>query len=396
MNWTSKQKDFLGFAINVNSYLGKQIFLTGKAGTGKTTVLREFIKIVSEQNVGVACLATTGVAAQLLKGQTLHSFFAVKPYNILTSTDAIFVRKQTRNIWNTAKIVIIDEASMLRPDQVDFINIQLLKNGCRPLTSKFLMFCGDFKQLPPIVDATAKAYLEEEYGNIDFRKAHCLSKIQTIELTEVMRQSDQEFIDGLNLVRDGQKANYFKEFIVPKESQSGVILCPYKKQVDRYNSHGLKNLPGDEIVLEGKISGDIKDDDFIIPPVIKVKHGAKVMICANDNERGLINGDLGTFEVEKNKFYFVNEKGSKFLLEPVESEKFKYILGNSKLELIKIGTMVQYPIIVAYALTIHKAQGQTFEDITIDASEGMFEKQQLYVALSRVSAPHGLKIILKN
>lgn len=382
MEWTKKQLDFLNIAGVSSGF----VFLTGKAGTGKTTILKEFI---NRHNKPVVKLATTGIAATLFGGQTIHSFFAIPPLNILTEDNCIFVKRDTRLLWNMARVIIIDEASMLRPDIIDFIDLQLKKNNCKSLSSKLIIFAGDFKQLQPITDNTSKPYLEERYGHIDFRNAHCINNLKTIELDEVKRQSNPIFINSLNVIREGKPTKYFDRF--KKNTNNGIRLCPYRAQADKYNTIELNKLKGKSITFNAIVEGQIKPSDFTIPFSITVKEGAKIMYLTNDEN--LSNGDIGVFRVINDKYFFESKKGI-FRIVPIQMEKQKYIYDEDDgLKLITVGSIQQMPIQLAFAITIHKSQGQTFEEITIDNSKGMFTENQLYVALSRVTGPKGLSII---
>lgn len=394
MEFTKKQQEFIDLALS-----GENIFLTGKAGTGKSFIIEEFIKRYGRN---VVKLGTTGIAAANIEGQTIHSFFGINPFQFNDGTNGNHLHEKRRRPIRDAKVFIIDEVSMLRPDVLDAINWQMRLNGCNSLLEVQVIFVGDMKQLPVVESPNTMDMVNDAYGTHEFFNAYVYDKlnVKTVELDEIKRQSDERFIEALNKIRDGGKDEYFKRF-VSESPNGGVILAPHNATVNRYNREELNKLDGEVIEFKAKLEGKINPDDFRVEQRILVKHGAKIMYCVNDKERGLINGDIGTFIVDGDKHYFEKD-GRRVRLVDHDFENHQYeseeIVKDGKLVstpvLRVVGSMRQVPIKLAYAISIHKSQGMTFDEVTIDLSRRCFVKGQMYVALSRVRTPKGLCILI--
>jgi ATP-dependent DNA helicase PIF1 len=390
-NYTKRQQLFLDEVM-----AGKNIFLTGKAGTGKSTVIREGIKRLQQSDRKVIALAPTGIAANNIDGQTIHSMFSLTPYGVLSMVTCQFMNDSKRKLLRKVTTIVIDEVSMLRPDVLDAIHLTLRKNGLDGLDKRQVIFVGDLKQLPPILEDNTRTVLYETYDGDTFDHAMIYKQInvQAIELDEIMRQSNQEFIEALNQIREGLKDEYFRRFL--SKEPSGIILAPHNSTVKTYNDAGLKAQDGKEIVFTATVTGEAKPEDFHLEREITVKHGCKIMYLVNSKDNPLRNGTLGTFVV-RNDCYFIKFGQIEYALEEVVLTKKQYIWNSKedKLELKEVGSIEQMPIKLAYALSIHKAQGLTFDEVTIDLTKPCFQKGQMYVALSRVRTPEGLRI-LKN
>ena len=377
---------------------GKNIFLTGKAGTGKSFIVNKAIELLKKQGKNVVAIAPTGIAATNINGQTIHSMFSLRPFGVLGFSTCNFVKGEKRRMFQEIDTIFIDEVSMLRPDVLDAMHWTLIKNGCKGLATMQIIFIGDLKQLPAVLDDNTRSILYQSYYGEEFFHACIYDELkpETIELDEVLRQTDIEFVNHLNHVRDGNKSQYFKKFL-SKEVKDGIILAPHNATVSRYNHDGLSKLSGREYVFEATVSGNAKADEFNLDNIIKVKHGAKIMYLANSKNNDLVNGTLGTFIVHSNQ-YFISVNGVEYALAPLEFSKYEYVLDEDlrKLELKKLGSIEQYPIRLAYALSIHKSQGLTFDKVNIDLSLPCFTPGQLYVALSRVRTPEGLTIIVNR
>jgi ATP-dependent DNA helicase PIF1 len=390
MQLSSKQSTFLAAAMQ-----GQNIFLTGKAGTGKTFIVKELIKILTEQGRKVVAVAPTGVAANNIGGQTIHSLFALSPYGVLRYEDCNHLRTEKRRLLKNIDTFLIDEVSMLRPDILDAMNWTLNKNGCRPLHQRQVIFIGDLKQLPAPINDNTRSVLYQTYEGEEFThaKVYSMLNVREIELDEVLRQTNEEFVNHLNLVRDGIKSEYFRRFV--GTDLKGVVLAPHNATVQRYNIDGLNKLGGEELVFEAKVQGNAKADDFNLESIIRVKDGAKIMYLVNSKDNPLVNGTLGEFVV-KGSNYFIKVGNVEYALERITATKKDYVYNSEKdiLEMVEIGSIEQYPIKLAYALSIHKSQGLTFDEVSVDLSRPCFQKGQMYVALSRVKSPEGLRIIV--
>jgi len=393
MTLSGNQEIFLQACLN-----GDNVFLTGKAGTGKTFIVKHAIDKLKEVGKKLVAIAPTGVAANNLGGQTIHSMFSINPFGLTTYDECNFLKSEKRRMLNAVDVIIIDEVSMLRPDILDGIHWTLIKNGCKGgLSKKQVIFVGDLKQLPAPIDDNMRSMLFRVYDGEEFFEAQCYQSLSVskIELDEVLRQSNEEFINNLNIIREGGKSEYFRKF-VSSIPNNGVVLAPHNTTVDRYNNDGLAAIKLPEITFTANITGNVKADEFNLQQIIKVKNGAKIMYLANSKENDLINGTLGIF-VSHNNCHYIRVNNVDFALKKMLFTKKEYVLNSKKndLELKEIGSIEQYPIKLAYALSIHKAQGLTFDEVTLDLTRPCFQKGQMYVALSRVTTPEGLKIIVK-
>lgn len=373
---------------------GRNAFLTGKAGTGKSFVLREAINRLRAAKKRVAAIAPTGIAANNIDGQTIHSLFKLNPFGVMSFEACNFVKSETREVLANTDVFVIDEVSMLRPDILDGMHWTLKKNGCPGLETKQVIFVGDLKQLPCVIDDNTRSVLYQTYNGDDFTYAQIYRRLSpiTVELSEVLRQENEEFIEHLNTVRDGGRSEYFRRFV--SVDTRGIILAPHNATVAQYNKDGLNRQAGEAFVFDAKIAGTVKPEEFPLEQQVIVKNGCKIMYLVNSQNNPLRNGTLGIF-VSHAGCHFIRVGETDFALEPVTLTKKQYVFNKEEdyLELREIGSITQYPIKLAYALSIHKAQGLTFNEVTVDLRRSCFMKGQLYVALSRVTSPEGLTII---
>lgn len=216
-----------------------------------------------------------------------------------------------------------------------------------------------------------------------------------ISLNKIHRQSDFEFIDNLNILRDGRKSEYFRGFV--GEKPIGVILSPHAATARSYNLKELKRLDGDIFESEAVITGKINIKDFNIEQTLQLKSGARVMFSVNMREVGVVNGSMGHVEIEDGEVVFVDERsGDRIEVRPYEFKKEEYYYDDfsGKLKQKTVGEILQYPLKLAWAMTIHKSQGLTFDKCTVDLSRKCFESGQMYTAISRVRSPEGLRLIM--
>lgn len=388
---TTNQQAFLN-AVEA----GRNIFLTGKAGTGKSFIVRMALERLKEANKKVIAVAPTGIAANNIDGQTIHSLFRINPFGVLTFDTCNFVNKQGKEVLKQSHAIVVDEVSMLRPDIFDAMNWTMIKNGLEGLIKKQVIIVGDMKQLPPILDDNTRSVLYQQYNGDTFEHADIFEKLDfiTIELDEVLRQSNEDFIEALNVIREGGKHQYFKRFVSDRPN-NGVILAPHNATVTAYNEAGLAAQEGEIFTFIAETTGDVKVKDFNLENEIQVKTGCKIMYLVNSKNNPLRNGTLGTF-IEKKGMYYIRINETDFALEKVMLTKKEYVYNKKadKLELRELGSITQYPFKLAYALSIHKSQGLTFDECTIDLRRSCFQKGQMYVALSRVRSPEGLCIIV--
>lgn len=397
IKYTSKQQEFLQLIED-----GKNIDLSGKAGTGKSFIVKTAINLLNQKGKKVIAVAPTGIAANNIGGTTIHSTFNISPFGVQTFDTANHLKSEKRRMLQMVDVIFIDEKSMLRPDLLDAISWTLKKNGIKGgLQSKQVVFIGDMKQLPTIVDDNSRSILYQQYEGDKYFNSDIYKRLETvtIELDEIMRQSNPDFIEALNIVREGGRASYFKQFL--HTEPKGVILAPHNATVKQYNDKGLAENPGKIIEFNATVTGNAKFEEFNIESKITVKHGAKIMYLVNSKDNPLINGTLGIFVVNQingEDNYFIKVGNVEYALDYFAFKKMQYIYNRSSdsLELQEIGGITQMPIRLAYALSIHKSQGLTFDEITVDLSKPCFVENQMYVALSRVKSPEGLRIIVNR
>jgi ATP-dependent DNA helicase PIF1 len=376
------------------------VFLTGGAGVGKTTLVRSFEES-SDKNI--TKLATTGAAALLLGGNTIESALQIPPHISNPVHDILEIKRfeKQKAIINT-DIIMIDEASMLRPDKLDYIDyaLRLNCNSQEPFAGKCLLLVGDLFQLPPVV--TASSGLPNGYITPFFFGANVLKQVEfsTIELTKVYRQSDSRFIDALNTVRLGEATQYHLDYLNLKVVDSApidaVTLAPYNDAISKLNGTKLADIEGDIFQLIAEVDGKISPNDFIVDKELNLKIGARVVITRNSNNGSYVNGSLGVvMDIEIDGPIIVKlDTGNeveihKEVWQKTESTFSVYYQRN---EQKVIGTIKQFPLKLAWGISIHKSQGATYDKAHIDLGRGAFAAGQLYVALSRLRSYDGLTL----
>jgi ATP-dependent exoDNAse (exonuclease V) alpha subunit len=393
------------------------IFLTGKAGTGKTTFLRE-IKHSSKKNTVV--VAPTGVAAINAGGTTIHSFFQLpfSPFVPARTRGPLFesygllqnlrIDTEKRNIFRELELLIIDEVSMVRCDVLDAIDVILRFFRRRediPFGGVQVLLIGDLYQLPPVVQREEWSLLGQYYQSPFFFDAHVVSEASPlyIELRKIYRQTDPLFIDLLNKIRNNDtterdietlNANY-KPGFSPEANTGYITLTTHNHKADKINYDALSNLPGEPANFEGEVEGDFPERNYPTDKRLALKVGAQIMFIKNDTERirRYYNGKIGTVKNIRSGTITVTFPGTEEELEVSKDTwrnvRYTYNAVSNQVEEEVLGTFTQYAIRLAWAITIHKSQGLTFDKVVIDAGNS-FAPGQVYVALSRCTSLSGI------
>ncbi len=378
------------------------VFIAGKAGTGKSTLL-QFFREKTRKNVVV--LAPTGVAAVNVSGQTIHSFFRLPPKVI--QKDHIR-RLSRREVIERLDTVIIDEVSMVRADLLDGIDYALRVNRDKmriPFGGAQVVFLGDVFQLPPVIEPETRRFLAERYASPYFFSAQIFQELRPhyIELKKIYRQSDGGFIDLLNRVRDRAVSLKDLEKLNERVSPSAasvererITLTTTNEGANALNDRELNGLSGEEFQFSARVLGEFKESSFPTEERLRLKVGAQVMLIRNDPEKRWVNGTIGEVAELTPEEIKVRINGRVFDIPKVKWERieYKYNEAFDRVEEDVAGVFEQYPLRLAWAITIHKAQGQQFDRVTIDLERGAFAHGQVYVALSRCTTLEG--IVLKR
>lgn len=400
-------------------YTNRSIFLTGKAGTGKTTFLNDFVKRTKKKHIVVA---PTGIAAINAGGVTIHSMFGLPLRTFLPTTDRIDTslanniadlmphfkyRKDKLKLLREVEVLIIDEVSMLRADVLDMMDFSLrfIRRNSQRFGGVQMLFIGDLYQLPPVV--RDEHILKMFYNSPFFFDSHAIKEVPllTIELTKVYRQSDESFLDILNAIRDGDVGSIDFEHLNERYdptfetgTESYVYLCSHNRMADEINQEKLKEIKVDPTTFEAKLFGEFKENQFPNEQFLELKIGAQVMFIRNDisGEKRYFNGKLGEISaLDENEIKVVLDGSEREITVKREVwEQKKYFLDTEKnIKEEVLGSFEQFPIKLAWAVTIHKSQGLTFDKVIIDAGKS-FTAGQVYVALSRCRTLEG--IVLKS
>lgn len=401
------------------SYTRQSVFMTGKAGSGKSTFLRHIVENTKKKCV---VLAPTGIAAVNAGGVTLHSFFHI-PFKPLLPDDPEFeirhLRKrlkhnsEQRKLIKEVELVIIDEISMVRADMLDFIDkvLRVYSNNLRePFGGKQMLLVGDVFQLEPVVTSDARDILRQYYPNNYFFSARVFRDfpIVPIELRKIYRQSDLSFVEMLDRMRVGRPtAADFEALnarvLPPGDEAKGrkggrdfvMTLATRRSMVDAINDENLARIRRKEVVYTGKISDVFPDNSLPSPMELTLKVGAQVVFVRNDFEGRWVNGTIGKVHSATARMLEIElENGSVHVVDPVvwENVEYRYDKATKKITERVLGTYTQFPIKLAWALTIHKCQGLTFSRAMIDMGGGAFAGGQGYVALSRCRSIEGLTL----
>jgi hypothetical protein len=386
---------------------GRHVFLTGKAGTGKSTLIRLFM---AETDRAVVVVAPTGIAALNVDGYTIHRLFGFRPTTTLDD-----IRRGEYRPGRFAKTLaslqtlIIDEASMVRADVFDMVATALERFGPQPGTpfgGVQIVLVGDLYQLPPVVTDGEAGYFSTTYDTPYFFSAHCFRRedFPTVALTTVFRQlGDDRMTAILNEIREGVLLGHAQEQLnaradadfVPPDDEFWLTLAPTNRLVTARNRQHLERLPGDELVHHAKVSGDLSLFDPPVEETLRFKVGAQVMMLNNDQGDRWVNGTIGrVVGIDYDRYGAVVEvefaDGACAEVTPFTWEATRPVVSGGSLTREVIGTYTQLPFKLAWAITIHKSQGQTLERLVVDLTGGMFSTGQLYVALSRCTSLSGL------
>lgn len=405
--------------FNLAEHTSRSIFLTGKAGTGKTTFLNDFVSKTRKKHIVVA---PTGIAAINAGGVTIHSMFGLPLRTFLPTTERVDsnlanniadlmhhfkYRKDKLKLLREIEMIIIDEVSMLRADVLDMMDFSLrhVRRNQQKFGGVQMLFIGDLYQLPPVV--RDEYVLKQYYSSPFFFDSYALKELPliTLELTTVYRQKDEKFLEILNEIRDGEVGDidfetlnkrYLPDF-EPKD-EPYVYLTSHNRMADEINQKKLAALPGKASFYHAEIIGNFNENQFPNDEILELKVGAQIMFIRNDasGEKRYFNGKLAeVVEVdEKEISVIIDGEDEIYKLKKETWEQKRYSLGEDKsIQEEVLGSFKQYPVRLAWAVTIHKSQGLTFDRLIIDAGKS-FASGQVYVALSRCRTLEG--IVLKS
>ena len=387
----------------------QHLFLTGKAGTGKTTFLKRLREISPKRMIVVA---PTGVAAINAEGVTIHSFFSL-PFTPFIPKEARVESENDRqyrfsrikiDILRSLDLLVIDEISMVRADILDAIDevLRRYKNRNKPFGGVQLLMIGDLQQLPPVVTDADSEVLNRYYDTNFFYGSRALGKTRfvTVELQHIYRQSEAKFIGLLNAVRDNQLSpeviDLLRQRTIPGfQADDYIMLTTHNHQAQRINDQRLKELKNASWFFKAKVTGDFPESSYPTDFELELKPGARVMFLKNDSspEKAYFNGKIGVITSIDAETIYVQSEGEERIIavHPMEWNNMQYTIDDTTQEIVEtvIGTFEQYPLKLAWAITIHKSQGLTFDKVVIDA-RAAFAHGQVYVALSRCRSLDGL------
>lgn len=402
-------------ALEIIEESHKHVFVTGRAGTGKSTLLEKFRNQTAQR---VAVLAPTGVAALNVKGETIHSFFGFYP-NMSVEDAARQARraKKRKDLYVNLDTIIIDEISMVRADLLDCVDVfmKTIRKSHLPFGGARLVCFGDMFQLPPVVQRDEAEQLRAQYHTPYFFGAsvfqnftqQMFSDLITIQLNKVFRQKDQHFVELLNGVRtknlsNDQLSTLNTQVIDDPDLDSlpdkTLVITSTNAQAQRINTHKLGQIGARTATFKGKAAGDFNRSSYPTDLKLELKPGARVMMINNDADKRWVNGSMGTVTdilgdgIKNNGVMVKLDDGESVMVYQHTWEVVQnyFNQGKNSVEREVIGSFRQLPLKLAWAVTIHKSQGQTFDSVVIDMGRGAFATGQTYVALSRCRSLEGL------
>ncbi len=380
------------------------VFVTGKAGTGKSTLIRYLASSIKD----CVILAPTAAAAINAGGETIHSFFSL-PARHIDPSEKLRLNPKSKAVAEAMRVLVIDEASMVTPNIVDAIDILLRRARKRDeaFGGVSVVFVGDLLQLPPVISThEERIYFSERYETQFFYSADVFDEIDItpVHLTRVRRQEDNEFIKALGWIRDGSNVNeaikYFNTHCLKSHTDLGapMWLVATNAAAHAINTRKLAQLAGESRGYKAEVTGDAPADKWrlSVPEVLELKVGAKVVFLRNNKQKGWINGDTGEIISMGSDTMLVRSDVSGEALEvgrmSWERYAYTYDKKTQKIDKEELGTFSQFPLGLGWAVTIHKSQGMTLESAVIDLGNGAFSDGQTYVALSRCRSVDGLRL----
>lgn len=381
------------------------LFITGRAGTGKSTLLSYYHSHTTASHV---VLAPTGVAAVNVGGSTLHSFFGFKPDITLEKAWSLGGKTKKASLYQNLATLVIDEISMVRADLLDCIDA-FLRRVClssRPFGGKRVVFFGDLYQLPPVVTKAEEGIFRARYASPYFFSADVMSRVSLtfVELDHIYRQNDDDFIAVLNALREGSLSTADLALLntrvspdyAPPPEEYVINLTGTNHTATTYNTYQLSSLPGEAHTFSALTTGSFDSRTEPAPRELELKLGAQVMLTANDPEKRFVNGTVGRVEeigyANSLPIISVRLRNKKLIdVSPSTWEMFNFTYNDHSRRVSSevVGTYTQLPLMLAWAVTIHKAQGKTFDRVIIDLPES-FAHGQTYVALSRATSLSGI------
>ncbi|MEN8614818.1 AAA family ATPase [Dehalogenimonas sp. THU2] len=401
-------------ALELMERTDKSVFITGRAGTGKSTLLTWFRKTTAKK---VAVLAPTGVAALNVKGQTIHSFFGFKPNVTLDKVKRSKGKGGGQSLYRKLDAIVIDEISMVRADLLDCVDKFMRLNGRdpeAPFGGVQMIFIGDLYQLPPVISGEERGVFGSLYETPYFYGARVFSlfKMELLELEKVYRQSDQGFIDILNAIRNNsitpEGLERLNRRCLPDEilgpDEGYICLTTTNAAAGSINESRLESLADRSYRFTANIEGDFGKEYLPTKVELEVKPGAQIMLLNNDVMGRWVNGSIGRIteiEIDGDDYVIHAEltDGKTVEITPFTWEISRFFVEDGQLRSEPAGSFTQFPLMLAWAVTIHKSQGKTFDKVIVDIGRGAFACGQTYVALSRCTALEGLilkKPILKR